>query len=134
MNWYLKVLKEHYADFNGRARREEFWMFQLFNFLALMVLMIVLGGISVLLEVPALMSLVGIYVLAIIVPSLALVVRRLHDTGKSGWFYLITFIPLIGGIWLLIIYCTDSENGANNWGENPKGIGNNATIDQIGQE
>ena len=109
-------------------------MFQLFNFLALMVLMIVLGGISVLLEVPALMSLVGIYVLAIIVPSLALVVRRLHDTGKSGWFYLITFIPLIGGIWLLIIYCTDSENGANNWGENPKGIGNNATIDQIGQE
>ena len=134
MNWYLKVLKEHYADFNGRARREEFWMFQLFNFLALMVLMIVLGGISVLLEVPALMSLVGIYVLAIIIPSLALVVRRLHDTGKSGWFYLITFIPLIGGIWLLIIYCTDSENGANNWGENPKGIGNNATIDQIGQE
>ena len=134
MNWYLKVLKEHYADFNGRARREEFWMFQLFNFLALMVLMIVLGGISVLLEVPALMSLVGIYVLAIIIPSLALVVRRLHDTGKSGWFYLITFIPLIGGIWLLIIYCTDSENGTNNWGENPKGIGNNATIDQIGQE
>ena len=134
MNWYLKVLKEHYADFNGRARREEYWMFALFNAIAMIVLMIVFGGIAALLESPGILFISYIYLLAIIVPSLALIVRRLHDVGKSGWFYLINFIPLVGPIWLLVLFCTDSENGANKWGENPKGIGNNSTIDEIGRE
>ena len=134
MNWYLKVLKEHYADFKGRARREEFWMFQLFNFLAIFVLMLVFGGIAALLETPAIMFISYIYIFAIIIPSLALAVRRLHDVGKSGWFYFIRLIPFVGIIWLIVLYCTDSESGANNWGENPKGIGNNAAINEIGKE
>ncbi|MCL7764593.1 DUF805 domain-containing protein [Polaribacter sp. Z014] len=134
MNWYLKVVKEHYADFNGRARREEFWMFTLFNAIISIVITFVFAGIGIALESPLLGGLSYIYTLAVLVPSLAVLVRRLHDTGKSGWFFLIALIPLIGSIWLLVILCTDSVSGANKWGENPKGIGNNSTINEIGRE
>ena len=61
-----------------------------------------------------------IYLLAIVIPSLAVAIRRLHDTGKSGWMILVGIIPLIGSIWLLILYCTDSQPGPNKWGPNPK--------------
>ncbi|WP_233269949.1 DUF805 domain-containing protein [Polaribacter sp. L3A8] len=131
---FKSIKRTHYADFNGRARREEFWMFQLFNFLAIIVIMIVFGGIAALLETPSILFISYIYILGIIIPSLALAVRRIHDTGKSGWFYLVSLIPLVGSIWLLVIYYTDSQNGTNKWGDNPKGTGNNATIDQIGKE
>ncbi|QXP67815.1 DUF805 domain-containing protein [Polaribacter sp. AHE13PA] len=134
MNWYLKVVKEHYADFNGRARREEYWMFTLFNAIISIVISVVFAGIGIALESPLLTGLSYIYTLAVLVPSLAVLVRRLHDTGKSGWFILIGLIPLIGAIWLLVILCTDSVSGANKWGENPKGIGNNAAINEIGRE
>ncbi|WP_343329794.1 DUF805 domain-containing protein [Polaribacter staleyi] len=134
MNWYLKVLKEHYADFSGRARREEYWMFTLFNAIFSIAISVVFTGVAIAIEAPLLASLSYIYSLAVLVPSLAVLVRRLHDTGKSGWFFFIALIPLIGGIWLLVVLCTDSQNGANKWGENPKGIGNNSTIDQIGRE
>jgi uncharacterized membrane protein YhaH (DUF805 family) len=62
----------------------------------------------------------GIYALAMFIPGLAVAVRRLHDVGKSGWMLLIAFIPLIGAIWLLVLLLTDSQEGTNNWGENPK--------------
>ena len=134
MNWYLKVVKEHYADFNGRARREEYWMFTLFNAIISIVITFVFAGIGIALESPLLGGLSYIYTLAVFVPSLAVVVRRLHDAGKSGWFFFIVLIPLIGAIWLLVVLCTDSVSGANKWGENPKGIGNNSAINEIGRE
>ncbi len=113
MNWYLSCLKEHYADFKGRARRKEYWMFVLFNFIASWVLML-LGS---LIKFPWLGY---IYALAVLVPSLAVLVRRLHDTGRSGWWFFIGFVPIVGGIWLLVLMCLDSQPEANNWGENPK--------------
>ncbi|WP_299060990.1 DUF805 domain-containing protein [uncultured Polaribacter sp.] len=140
MNWYLKVLKEHYADFNGRARRKEYWMFTLFHIIIIIAIMllsfVLLGGENYNNEEPNPFVFIGlgIYILATFIPSLALSVRRLHDVGKSGWFYLITLIPYIGGLILFVFACKDSENGANKWGENPKGIGNNEAINEIGRE
>ena len=134
MNWYLKVLKEHYADFKGRARREEYWMFVLFNIIVSFVIVLVFAGIGIAIEVPEIIGLSYIYYLAILIPSISVVVRRLHDAGKSGWYYFISLIPIVGFIWLLVLLCTDSENGPNKWGDNPKGIGNDGTINKIGSE
>lgn len=135
MKWYLKVLKEHYADFKGRARRTEYWMFILFQILFGIAAMILdsLLGLSISPEVPYGWIYI-LYGLAMFLPGLAVAVRRLHDIGKSGWWYFIVIIPLVGPIWLLVLFCTDSEAGANKWGENPKQIGNNTAIDSIGTE
>lgn len=121
MNWYLKVLKQ-YADFNGRARRQEYWMYTLINLLiigALYVLMF-MGGTDGGAMAMVAMGLVAIYSMAILIPSVAVAVRRLHDVGKSGWMLLVGLIPFIGGIWLLVLYCTDSQPGDNEYGPNPK--------------
>ncbi len=115
MEWYIKCLKQ-YADFNGRARRKELWMFVLFN----MIVYIVLSVIDGLIFGANILS--AIYCLAVMVPGIAVFVRRLHDIGKSGWWYFISFIPLIGGIWLLILCCQDGKPGTNEWGTNPKEI------------
>ena len=115
MNWYLKCWKQ-YADFTGRARRTEYWMFTLVNFLISFLLNLVLVGTFLGL------SFYYIYSLAIFIPSLAVCVRRLHDVGRSGWWYLIGLIPVIGWILLIVWFCTDSQPGANKWGENPKGM------------
>ena len=131
MNWYLKVLKQ-YADFGGRARRKEYWMFVLFN----VIFAIVAMGLDNLLGITfgeiSYGPIYAIYGLAVFIPGLAVVVRRLHDIGKSGWWILITLIPLIGGIWMLVLLVTDSESGTNKWGPNPKI--NAEEIDQIGTE
>lgn len=132
MEWYLKVLK-NYADFSGRARREEYWMYTLFNVLAMLVLGGVFFGIAMALDAPAIIFLVYLYVFATLIPTLAVVVRRLHDTGKSGWWILLNFVPF-GNIVLLVFLCTDSEHGKNKWGDNPKGIGNDSQISNIGLE
>ncbi|MGW8764945.1 DUF805 domain-containing protein [Streptomyces sp. NPDC055815] len=113
MNWYLDVLKK-YAVFSGRARRKEFWMFYLFNVIAVFVLAIVDSVIGI---YPAL---TGIYFLAVLLPYLGVTVRRLHDTGRSGWFILIGFIPLVGGIILIVFLATDGEQHQNAHGPNPK--------------
>lgn len=114
--WYVKVLKQ-YTDFSGRARRREYWMFILANF----IVCFVLGIISALIpKVGAVIQ--GLYSVAVLIPTLAVGVRRLHDTGKSGWYLLVSLIPLVGGIWLLVLLCQDSQAGANQWGENPKGL------------
>ncbi|MFI5754885.1 DUF805 domain-containing protein [Streptomyces sp. NPDC051569] len=113
MNWYLGVLK-NYAGFSGRARRKEFWMFVLFHIIATLIVVAVdfaVGLNSIL---------VGVYVLGVFVPSLALIVRRLHDIGKSGWFYFIILIPLVGQILLLVWFLTAGNPEANAYGENPK--------------
>lgn len=114
---YKSVLTEKYADFTGRARRAEFWWFNLVNFGVFILLGILrqIGGIG------GLFALVGgLYALAVIIPGIAIAVRRLHDTNKSGWMLLIGLIPLVGAIILLVFYFTDSDRGANNYGPSPK--------------
>lgn len=126
MQWYLKVLKQ-YADFNGRARRTEFWMFVLFNVLVSIVLGIVdslLGTASIYSDgamvtfSPGLLG--GLYSLAVLIPSLAVTVRRLHDTDRSGWWVLIALIPLVGSIVLLVFTCLEGTRGPNAYGADPK--------------
>ena len=121
MNWYLKALNQ-YADFNGRARRKEYWMFFLFNmvFAVLASLIDIAAGTANLDSGSGLFQ--GIYSLAVLIPGLAVGVRRLHDVGKSGWMLLIALIPIIGAIWLLVLMVTDSKEGTNKWGENPKNV------------
>ena len=119
MNWYIKCLRQ-YADFSGRARRKEYWMFTLFNAIFALVLRFLddlFGTVSSDLGIGLL---VGIYMLAVAIPGLAVSVRRLHDIGKSGWNYLISLIPIVGPILLLVWYCTEGERDSNGWGEDPK--------------
>lgn len=114
MEHFLSVIKQ-YANFNGRARRQEFWMFFLFFFIFYVVLVIIdrilgLGFLAL------------IYSLALLVPYLSVGARRLHDTGKSGWFQLLLLIPLIGFIVLVVLWAQDSSPGDNQHGPNPKGV------------
>ena len=119
MNWYLEVLKK-YADFNGRARRKEYWMFFLFNVIISIALLIV-DGILGTSAVPGTMGLLGvIYLLALLVPGIAVAIRRLHDTGRSGWWILIGLVPFVGGIVLIVFLVQDSTPGDNQFGRNPK--------------
>lgn len=121
MNWYLKVLKQ-YADFSGRARRKEYWMFFLFNMIFAFLAAIIDNVAGTASPELGYGIFYGIYALAVFIPGLAVGVRRLHDVGKSGWMLLIALIPLIGAIWLLVLMVTDSQQGSNKWGENPKEI------------
>ncbi|MED5524010.1 DUF805 domain-containing protein [Gallaecimonas pentaromativorans] len=120
MENYISVLKQ-YANFSGRARRQEYWMFFLVNILIYIALAIVIS----VLNVPALTFLIGIYALATLVPALALTVRRLHDTGRSGWWIFVQMIPAVGGIVFLVFVCLDSQIGSNEYGPNPKGVAGN---------
>jgi uncharacterized membrane protein YhaH (DUF805 family) len=128
MEWYLIVWRK-YAEFEGRARRQEYWMFILFNLLAIVALAIV-GGIGVainkdyggILFVP-----LGFYYLAAIIPSIAVTVRRFHDTGRSGWllllFVVLGIIPFVGfitAIVQIVFMCQDSDPGMNQYGPSPK--------------
>lgn len=119
MKWYLKVLKQ-YADFNGRARRTEYWMFVLFNTIFIIVAIILDNILGTAIEDVGYGLFYFLYALAVLIPSLAVAVRRLHDIGKSGWMILISLIPIIGGIWLLVLLVTNSNPGENEYGANPK--------------
>ena len=121
MNWYLEVLKK-YATFNGRARRKEYWFFALFNFIISIVLMVIDGVTGTLNAEVGIGMLGGIYTLAILIPSIAVSVRRLHDTDRSGWWLLIILIPFIGAIVLLVFTVLDSTPGENQFGPNPKNV------------
>jgi len=113
MNWYIQVLSK-YAEFNGRARRSEYWYFVLINVFISLVIFIVDAGLGS-------FGLLGIlYSLAILIPGLAVSVRRLHDTGRSGWMLLLALIPLIGAIILIIFMIQDSVEGGNEYGQYPK--------------
>jgi uncharacterized membrane protein YhaH (DUF805 family) len=118
MNWYLEVLRK-YAVFNGRARRKEYWFFVLFNVLISIILGFI-DGLLGLTDSGGLGPLRGLYTLAVLIPSLAVAVRRLHDTGKSGWFLLLALIPCVGGIILLIFMAQEGESGGNQYGSDPK--------------
>jgi len=129
MNWYIRVLKK-YAVFSGRARRKEYWMFALFNFifgLVASLLQLAIFGMALWVFSPLsiVYGVIGsfipvVYYIAVFVPTLAVSVRRLHDIGKSGWYLLINLIPIAGPIWFLVLVCSDSQPGDNEYGPNPK--------------
>jgi uncharacterized membrane protein YhaH (DUF805 family) len=110
------ALIEKFATFNGRARRSEYWYFQLFAGIVAGVAMVLMGMNE---DSLAVISLVSIVVLALFVPSLAVTVRRLHDTGRSGWFYLVAFVPIVGGILVFIWTCSRGTEGVNRYGSDP---------------
>lgn len=117
MDNYIEVLKK-YAVFNGRARRKEYWMFTLVNVL----IMLGFNFLSFALDSTFIQILGIVYLLAVLVPSLAVYVRRLHDTNHSAWWILLGLIPIVGTIILLIFLVTDSQAGDNRFGANPKGM------------
>ena len=120
MKYYLHVLK-NFANFNGRARRKEYWMYILFYYLIFIPVVFLdnLFEITINEFIPY-GPLTIIYVLFSMIPTLAVAVRRLHDIGKSGWWMLISLVPFIGGIWLFILLVTDSQLEENIYGKNPK--------------
>lgn len=118
MHWYIQVLKK-FDDFDGRARRKEYWMFNLIDFIFVIIISFIdttifntsfsdYGPIFI------------VYTLVTFIPALAVSVRRMHDVGKSGWFIFVGVIPIIGWIWIFIVLITDSELFTNKYGPNPK--------------
>lgn len=119
MNWYVKVLKE-YVNLSGRARRKEYWFFVLFNAIFTIAAMILDNVIGLTIKDLGYGPFYILYVLATLLPSIAVSVRRLHDIGKSGLFLLLAFIPCVGGIILLIFDVTAGDVGENQYGPDPK--------------
>jgi len=120
MNWYLQVLK-NYAVFTGRARRKEYWMFVLFNIIFAVLAIILDNILGTTIQGAGYGLFYLLYGLAVLIPGLAVGVRRLHDIGKSGWFLLISLIPIIGAIWLIVLLATAGNAGENKYGADPKG-------------
>jgi len=126
--YFLDTIKNRYAQFDGRASRSEFWYFALFYF--------IMDVIAAIIDAFVLNPIMGttpdqaaqggilqmIFALGLLIPSIALGIRRLHDIGKSGWWYLLVLIPIIGWLALLYFYILDSQPGSNQYGENPKGL------------
>ena len=120
LEMYKKVVFENYANFSGRARRQEYWMFFLVNIIISFVLGFVAGLIS-----PSLVIIANVYSLAVLLPGIAVGVRRMHDVGKSGWFILIPFYNLY-------LCCIEGEKGPNQYGADPKN--QLEEINEIGKE
>ncbi len=113
----IKSVFSQYANFSGRARRSEYWYYVL----CYAIISIVINLLS---QASSVFAIIGTVVgLALICPTLAVEIRRLHDIGKSGWYLLFNLIPLVGAIILIVWFCKDSEPGDNMYGPNPKGIG-----------
>ena len=119
MYWYLAVLKK-YAVFSGRARRREYWVFVLFNCIIGVVVPFIIWFIPDTSVVTFIGVLWLIYALGIVIPSFAVFVRRLHDTGRTGWWSFIGLVPLIGVFVLLVVLVRDSQPGENRYGPSPK--------------
>ena len=118
MSWYIEVLKK-YAVFSGRARRKEYWFFFLFNIIVLFMLAIIDGIAGTFSAVAGMGILSGIYYLAVLIPGVAVSVRRLHDNDKSAWSLLLALIPFLGGIILLIFMASEGNRGDNRYGPSP---------------
>ncbi len=136
-NWYKKVVFENYANFTGRATRSEYWYFTLVHILIIIVLAIpamidIITNPDFDIEPGVLffisLGLVILYMLGTFIPRLAVTVRRLHDSGKSGWYYLLAFTPYVGNIIIIIFMCLDSDIFTNKWGSNP-----HAPVDEINE-
>ena len=126
MEWFKKVVFHNYANFKGRARRKEYWMFHLFYILFMVILGIFADFVD-----EAFAFLVIIFMLAMIMPVISVTARRLHDVGKSGWLQLITLIPLIGAIVLLVFVCKDSDPLENEYGTSPKLIASSTDAENL---
>ncbi len=124
IDWFKKVVLDNYFNFEGRARRSEYWYYVLAQFLLIISVLIsgalVIGGFELEMLSPIFGGLYILLTFGLLLPSLAVAVRRLHDTGKSGWFLLLGLIPFFGSIILIVFYATDSDPGENKWGSNPK--------------
>ena len=118
MNWYMEVLKK-YTVFDGRAGREEYWYFVLFNLIATIILAVIDNVIGTFNAQAGIGVLGTIYALGVLLPSLAVTARRLHDTGRSGWWMLIAFIPILGFIVLIVFMIQKGNPGSNQYGEYP---------------
>lgn len=119
MHWYIKALKR-FTDFKGRSRRKEYWMFALFNVIISITTTLLdyaFGTASFVYYIGLFSMLYGLFVF---IPFIAVSVRRLHDTGKTGWMLLIAIIPIIGAIWLLVLFATEGTRGTNMYGSDPK--------------
>lgn len=120
IEWYKKVVFENYANFSGRARRSEYWYYTL----ASVIISIILSTLDKVTNLTFGFAdsgiLSSIYSLLVFLPGLGVMVRRLHDVGKSGWFFLIVLLPIAGVIWLLIVLCTEGDSGTNAYGPDPK--------------
>ena len=115
MEWYLKVVRDNYFNFDGRAHRKEFWMFALVH-------IIISIGLGILEEVIGLFAILYLlYAVAVILPTLGVSVRRLHDIDKSGWWILMGFIPVLGFFVLLYFYVKEGTKGSNKFGDDPHG-------------
>lgn len=121
MEWYLKVIRQ-YGDFNTRARRKEYWTFFIFNLLFGLAALLLDNALKLNYQGMEYGPIYIIYSFGTLIPGIAVVVRRLHDTGRSGWMLLIALIPFIGAIWLLILLTMNSQSGENKYGPNPKEI------------
>ena len=119
MNWFLSALKK-YAEFSGRAQRSEYWYFVLFYFLIAVGLAFIDGLTGMFNPAAGIGLLSGLLTLGLLIPSISVSVRRLHDTNRSGWWLLIAFVPLVGAIVLLVFCVQDSSPGDNKFGANPK--------------
>jgi uncharacterized membrane protein YhaH (DUF805 family) len=116
MNYYVDTWRD-YFNFSGRARRKEYWYFQLFHALALVIgeVLVVQSGATGVFTI-----IFALYFVASIVPEIAVTVRRLHDIGKSGWWYFVSLVPIAGPIWFLVLMCSDGEFGNNQYGPSPR--------------
>jgi uncharacterized membrane protein YhaH (DUF805 family) len=114
ISYWKKVVLENYTNFAGRARRAEYWWFALANFIAVFVLVVLVTVARIF------WVLYVVYLLALIVPGIAVTIRRLHDTDRSGWWWLIALVPFVGGLILLVLLCIDSTRGTNQWGTSEK--------------
>jgi uncharacterized membrane protein YhaH (DUF805 family) len=119
MTWYLEVLRK-YAVFSGRARRKEYWFFLLFNLLIMFGLAFIDVAFGFYNEELGAGLLSGLYALAVLLPSLGVSIRRLHDTDRSGWWLLLLLVPLVGSIVLIIFFALDGTPGKNRFGDSPK--------------
>ncbi|WP_347881523.1 MULTISPECIES: DUF805 domain-containing protein [unclassified Empedobacter] len=130
---YRRVMFDNYANFSGRARRSEFWYTTLVNTIFFLISFICLFKFINISDIVSytIGGIIILFFLITLIPRLALISRRLHDTGKSGWFYLLTFIPG-GNLILLIFFITDSQPGSNQWGPNPKETDD--SINEIGND
>lgn len=122
MEWMMMPL-QRYADFSGRSRRKEYWMFVLGVIIVAIVLSVIEGVLGLTGMIGPYGPLSALFLLAIIIPGIAVQVRRFHDQDKSGWFVLLGFIPIVGGLIVLVFMCLEGTRGPNQYGPDPKGHG-----------
>ena len=122
MSWYLKALR-NYAVFNGRAQRKEYWFFALFDFMFILLAVMLDSLLFSLLGTEWLASGIPVvYVLAVLIPRIAVTVRRLHDTDRTAWWILVVLVPYLGGVILMILAALPGSDGTNRFGPDPLAV------------